>query len=318
MVFVKLSIALCIFACTLPLRAESFDQFAKQRKADIKKFAEDDQNAFKAWQLQKDRLFSAWQKEALKYKGTTTRSISIKRSAGVIVKEDLDQTKGQIAITLAAQDKDSATAVANARKQLKVSLLQTIKKADPEAVSRAPAKSIALQINATAATALLYVEKKNGSFVASAVGTQNLTGEGSLMSIIAPGVLHATDAGTTPEKKPLPPTGDPVDNSSIIVDSRELDYSTCLIPSFIDPQGNVLYGPQIVFKEFAINGMAQWVRTPDEANALALSGPKPRLFTPVSKTGRRLSFSAAQSAQLKQISEQSAILRECKVIIIVK
>jgi hypothetical protein len=150
------------------------------------------------------------------------------------------------------------------------------------------------------------VQNKQGGFIASATGSQDMTGDKGILALIAPGTDDA------------PSIVDTVDYSSLIIDARDVDFEACLAPAVVGPDGAYFYGPRVAAKEHAINGMASWVTSMDMARADDKCGDQPLVVRAAAKPARRrVAVGVDDTPRVAALRDGSHVLRRCKVIIII-
>ena len=109
--------------------------------------------------------------------------------------------------------------------------------------------------------------------------------------------------------------------SGLIVDARGIGVSPSMVPVLVDENGQEVYGPAYVSREFAVqNGMCRYIRGVDNSFALPRVAPNPMLvkgLRAVSKGNCDIVISNADASRLRGVSSHLEFLKQCRVVIII-
>jgi len=109
--------------------------------------------------------------------------------------------------------------------------------------------------------------------------------------------------------------------SGLIVDARGIGASPSMVPVLVDENGQEIYGPAYVSREFAVqNGMCRYIRGVDNSYALPRVAPNPMLvkgLRAVSKGDCDIVISNADASRLRGVSSHLEFLKQCRVVIII-
>jgi hypothetical protein len=109
--------------------------------------------------------------------------------------------------------------------------------------------------------------------------------------------------------------------SGLIVDARGIGVSPSMVPVLVDENGQEVYGPAYVSREFAVqNGMCRYIRGVDNSYALPRVAPNPMLvkgLRAVSKGDCDIVISNADASRLRGVSSHLEFLKQCRVVIII-
>jgi len=109
--------------------------------------------------------------------------------------------------------------------------------------------------------------------------------------------------------------------SGLIVDARGIGISPSMVPVLVDENGQEVYGPAYVSREFAVqNGMCQYNRGVDNSFTLPRVAPNPMLvkgLRAVSKGNCDIVISNADASRLRGVSSHLEFLKQCRVVIII-
>lgn len=160
-------------------------------------------------------------------------------------------------------------------------------------------------------------------------------GEGGLVSLVLPERPAATADGTVVDESAEPAAGGEEEPqfTGLVVDARHLTGEArlvpALLPSLVDPEGRVLYGPGTPDPGFAIeSGLASYqIRVPEPARGRGSEppparsrrqGPRPLEVTAVGASGQARTRIVVSAQDARRIEEASAagFLSEARVVIL--
>jgi len=287
--------------------AESLDDFKQAQAQSMQAFIQAEENDFDEWQKIQNALYNQWSKEASQHRATHVKKIMVqKEGKQAVVRRATDFGDGAISIDIVTGNKDSVTAVKKIKEILDRRIAQALAVADSEAIAVVPKQKIDHYIHEIAQHTPVTIAKKKDTYIASLSHKQKLHGEKSVMKLIA------QEGG-----KDTVISANHNNYSSLIVDARDVDFEACLVPSIVGSAGKVLYGPTMVIKKYAVNGMASWVTSLDDAQDEKKCGINPLMVTAVAKPARRRIALNAQEAQMViSLHEKTNVLRKCRVIIV--
>ena len=108
--------------------------------------------------------------------------------------------------------------------------------------------------------------------------------------------------------------------SGLIVDARGIDAKPAMVPRILDGNGQAVYGPAFVSREFAVQkGMAGYFTAIAEASESARVGANPLTVKGLKTAGPGRSdivISNSDAAALRKVSEHLLFLRKCRVVIV--
>ncbi len=286
---------------------ESLEEFQQQQMQAMDSFALKESESFEVWKQTQNRLFTEWSDAAAKYDNTRLRNVKVeKHGTDAVGRKDVDFRSEKISVNIVSGDTDSAKAVAKARKALRTDILDALAMADSAAVKTIPIMSLDTLVQRVVEKTPVTVAHKDGGFVAEAKGSQNLTGPTGMLALL----ISGTDSATPPPISPSPHT-------ALVVNAAEVGFDPCLIPTLVADDGTVLYGPRTVLKEYAINGMAKWVASMEEARKHPSCGKAPLETVATSKPApRRIALNARDSRLVVALAKGSTVLQHCKIFII--
>lgn len=289
------------------VRAESLEEFQQQQMQAMNDYAQEERESFEAWKQMQNRLFTEWSDAASDYDNTRLRNVRVKKHGDSAVgRKDVDYKAEKISVDIVSGDTDSAKAVAKAKKALRTDVREALVMADSSAVNKLPGKSLDSFVDRIVEKTPVTVSREEGGFLAGAEGSQNLTGAGGLLSLLVPGADSAS-----------PPPASPSPHSALIVDAADIGFDACLVPTLVAGDGTVLYGPRTVLKEYAINGMATWVASVEEARKHPSCGKSPLETRADSKPApRRIALNVQDSQKVAALGKGSNVLQHCKVFIV--
>ncbi len=300
----------------LCIAGESFEDFQQSQMQQMQQYSAQEERAFAAWKKEQQRLFNDWQAEAARYDNTSLRSISVeKHSDQAVAKRDVNYDGSRVEVKVASFGNDSAQLHSNMVSLVNREAQKAIRQSDPESMKEVSPSTIQRHAATVTKNAAISVKKKHGAYVAKASAQTDLYGKNGLMQMLT---AHnpAAPAEPTVDSGDLP---DAASFTSVIVKAQNTGYSTCLIPTFVDESGTELYGPRLVEKEHAINGMVQWTGSLSKARSHDRAGNKPLVITPAKTAGkRRLVFSGKDARMLTALQDQADVLKKCNVVVIVQ
>ncbi len=286
---------------------ESLEDFQQQQMQAMDEFAQEERDSFEAWKQTQNRLFTEWSDAAATYDSTRLRNVKVeKHGTDAVGRKDVDFRSSKISVNIVSGDTDSAKAVAKTRRALRTDILDAMAMADSAAVKTISLSNLDTLVQRVVEKTPVTVARKEGGFVAEANGSQNLTGPSGMLSLLIAG----TDSTTPPPVSPSPYT-------ALIVNAAELGFDPCLVPTLLADDGTVLYGPRTVLKEYAINGMAKWVASMEEARKHPSCGKSPlEIVANARPAPRRIALNAKDSRLVIALTKGSTVLQHCKIFII--
>jgi len=109
--------------------------------------------------------------------------------------------------------------------------------------------------------------------------------------------------------------------SGLIVDARSIGVSPSMVPVLVDENGQEVYGPAYVSREFAVqHGMCRYIRRVDDSYTLPRVAPNPLLVKGLraASTGRcDIVISNSDASKLRGVSSHLEFLKQCRVVIII-
>jgi len=272
-------------------QSKEFDTYQKQAAKDFQNFQEERNRAMAEWTA----VYNQFEKSGLRRIAVTDPGTGTSVSM-----HDMDYGAQQVIVKSVASGETKNEAVLNAVKAAKKEFQDAFSTGDPSVKAEGKADKVA---------ALSKISEKDVAVQKTDSGYTAKVRVSKPFKEIMPAVM------TTPSPAPAQPKSSGY--SSIIVDARGMGCKACLVPSIIDGNGKQLYGPRLVEKEAAINGMAVWVSTPEAARGSAKSGKNPLLIKAESvKEQRQFVVSGDTAASVDALSG-TPVIRLCKVIFIV-
>lgn len=152
---------------------------------------------------------------------------------------------------------------------------------------------------------------------------------GGLSQLVLPPDIRQIDAihavsEAQPKGNGSAPSGngaaeDPV-FTGLLVDARGLEVRPSMVFRIMDENGQEVYGPAFVSREFAVQkGMAHYVTDPEATERWPWVSERPLLVKGLRKIGPAstdLVISDADAARLQASSEHIAFLRKCRVLVV--
>lgn len=303
----QLVVASIVWPAHFAAYGESLEEFQQQQMQAMDDFAQEESESFEAWKQTQNRLFTEWSDAAATYDKTRLRNVEVKKhGAEAVGRKDVNFRTGKLSVDIVSGDTDSAKAVAKTKKALRTDVLGALAMADSVALKSIPPRCLDTLVQRVVEKTPVNVARKEGGFFAEAKGSQNLTGASGILTLLVSG----TDSTSPPPASPSPHT-------ALIVDAARLGFDPCLVPTLVADDGTVLYGPRTVLKEHAINGMAKWVASREEARNHPSCGKSPLETTAKSKPApRRLGLNTEDSQKVIALSEGSKVLQHCKIFIV--
>ncbi len=109
--------------------------------------------------------------------------------------------------------------------------------------------------------------------------------------------------------------------SGLIVDARGIGASPAMAPILVDENGQEIYGPAYVSREFAVqNGMCLYIRGIDNSDALDRVAPNPMFvkgLRAVSTASCDIVISNSDASKLRGVFSHLEFLKQCRVVIII-
>lgn len=109
--------------------------------------------------------------------------------------------------------------------------------------------------------------------------------------------------------------------SGLIVDARGIGVSPSMVPVLTDENGQEVYGPAYVSREFAVqSGMCLYARRLEDPGALPRVAPNPlqvKGLRAVSAEGCDIVISNLDASKLRSASSHLEFLKQCRVVIII-
>jgi hypothetical protein len=289
--------------------AETLEEFEKNQKKEMNSqskefdtFQKQEAKDFKNFQEERSRAMAEWTAEYNQFEKSGLRRITVTDpgSGGAVSMHDVDYGTERVNVKSVAAGQTKNEAVLNAVRAAKKEFQEVFSSGDPSikaegkpdkvaALSKISEKDVAVQKTDSGYTAKVQVSKP--------------------FKEIMPAVM------TAPTPAPAKPKT--TNYTSIIIDARGMGCKACLVPSVVDSNGKQLYGPRLVEKEAAINGMAVWVSTPEAARGSAKAGKNPFLIKADSIKDQRQFVVSGATAEAIDAMAGSPVIRLCKVIFIV-
>ncbi len=298
-----------ILLITASVCADDFEEYRTRQQKEAEVFYSENLEQMKEMQNDIQSAFSAWKAEQEKYKdNATVNYTAFSPDENSAVKEKIDYKKSSAEIEAVSTDTDSLEAIKKARRNAGRSIEGLITKEITR--SGIPPDSVAMKklIKNNLDKIRVRVKKNDKGYSAKASYSPEFKGKNSLVSLVRE------------EKKKIPNTKkkENQEYTSVIIDAREAGYTSCLLPVVTTAKGEKLYGPGFTDKKFAINGMARWERSPAEAvkNPAAGKSPLPVLASALGD-GNSVIVEGEKANILRKLGG-SSVLRECRVIFIVK
>ena len=119
----------------------------------------------------------------------------------------------------------------------------------------------------------------------------------------------------------MPPEGPlPEVFSGLVVDARGIGVKPAMAPMILDENGQVVYGPAFVSREYAVqNGMSGYVTDIEAAESDTRVGYYPLTVKGLKTEGPGqcdIVISNSDAAKLRKSSENLMFLKECRVVIV--
>jgi hypothetical protein len=159
--------------------------------------------------------------------------------------------------------------------------------------------------------------------------TLALTLQGGFSQLVLPEDIRQIDAIHAVSEEPKktsemdPAKADAADETvftGLMVDARGLEIRPSMVFRIMDENGQEIYGPAFVSREFAVQkSMARFVTDPKTAQRRPQVLMHPLLVKGLRKTGPAstdIVISDADAARLQESSEHIAFLRKCQVLIV--
>jgi hypothetical protein len=153
--------------------------------------------------------------------------------------------------------------------------------------------------------------------------------QGGFSQLVMPEDIRQIDAILAVSEEPKktsetgPATADTADETvftGLLVDARGLEIRPAMVFRIMDENGQEIYGPAFVSREFAVQkSMARFVTDPEAAQRRPQVLLHPLLVKGLRKTGPAstdIVISDADAARLQESSEHIAFLRKCQVLIV--
>lgn len=109
--------------------------------------------------------------------------------------------------------------------------------------------------------------------------------------------------------------------SGLIVDARSIGASPSMVPVLVDENGQEVYGPAFVSREFAVqHGMCRYTRGIDDPGAMPRVAPNPLLvkgLRTAAAEGCNIVISNSDASKLRGASSHLEFLKQCRVVIII-
>lgn len=304
----KVSSIFILFVFSI-ITSESFEDFQKAQKAGVKS----ESQAFKNYEKQAAKEFADFQKEQQEAfnnwianygeaskSGLRRISLPEGESKNRPIMYDIDYSKGSIEARALGAGSTPEIAKERAQKAVRAGLTEAFENGDPSV--KLTEQQIKKIEKAPVRDTIIVRETEKG-YIAEASATQTI-------KTIMPAVIdnqiksktHSSTAATS--------------YTSLIIDARNLSFKACLVPVLEDEKGNQLYGPKLVNKESAVNGMAVYVNNMEAAASSQKCGSKPITLKADSVRDSRYLKLKDKSAETLALLKESSIVKDCKVIII--
>jgi hypothetical protein len=109
--------------------------------------------------------------------------------------------------------------------------------------------------------------------------------------------------------------------TGLIVDARGLELRACLAPIIVSKNGDEVYGPQYISREYAVqSGTCIYMNSFDSARKHHRIGNKPFIVKGIGVSGEKsnnIVISNTEAARFKSVIEHLTILKHSRVIIVV-
>jgi hypothetical protein len=309
---------ICLFAGIIILvvattvSSETFEEFQKEQKDGIKAqqreykdYDKESAREFANFQREQKEAFAAWNAEyktALK-SGLRRIKLPDSKNKGRASVYDIDYGKSHIQVKALGAGKTKELAVKNAQRNARLTLNDALTKGDPSI------KLSDTDIKDITATSLsndkVSVKKTTKGYIAESQVEQSF--KAVLPSAIEDKV-EQSESSSTPVKTKY---------TSLIIDAKGLGFKACLIPVVESHSGEQLYGPKLVNKESAVNGMAVWVAGNENPAANPKAGSAPLKIRASTVRDKRYLRLDNKESELVAMLMNSEVIKDCKVIITV-
>lgn len=297
-----LIVLLMMFAAAIS--SETFEEFQKKQREgtkteqqSFKDYEKNSKQEFSAFVREQEAALKAWQEEYNEPSKSGLRSISIaQNSSNSVSMHDVNYTKGTLTVKSVVSAKTKQEVVLEAVNTVKSEIVRAADAADPERKGKTVS-----EISFEDFGHAIKIKPVDKGFVAS------VEFEKPIVKLLPVPVGEAVK----------PPKPVRTDYTSLIIDARGLNAKACLIPMVQSVSGKVVYGPKEVSKEAAVNGMAVWVDKLEAAKGNVKAGTLPLLVKAEKLNESKRFIVADDLAENIAALSGSAVLRECKVIVVV-
>ncbi|MBW1722713.1 MAG: hypothetical protein JRH13_09140 [Deltaproteobacteria bacterium] len=156
--------------------------------------------------------------------------------------------------------------------------------------------------------------KENGAVEATLAVEMN----GVLAELILPGSIRNIESVVHPNA-PDPAKGKGY--TGLIIDCRGFHVKPALVPIVQDEEGQVVYGPAYVSREYAVRkGVARYVPDLEAAKACKRVAGNPLIIKGVRKAGGGISdvvISNSDAAKIRGTPRHLSLLQKCKVVLVI-
>lgn len=283
------------------LIAESFEEHQKRQSLELANYKKSNNEDFAKWNNKRDNAIRQWQSEFEKYNNSGLRRLKVYKSNNVVSKYDINYTNSTVNVSVIANEKTKDEAIKSVIKVVNDTYKTALLKSDLTIKKYVKKKHLNKFIKAKEIIKNILIKKTDKGYI----GEYN---QSKSLNKLLPSVLKKNK----PKKKKYNKK-----YTSLIVDLRGLRYKACLVPVIQNSKKEQLYGPKLVEKDIAINGMAIWKNSIKSAKSSKIAGKNPLIVKADSIKKRRIIVVKGQDSKQLKTMAGSKIIRECKIIIVV-